>query len=164
MKNVIFLDYDGVVNTLIWYIDNKGEIKLNCNHPDNDRVNNWQAMQWLNKFCKTFDYSIVVSSVWRGRPDYKECLYKGGLDESIKILGKTPFKYNMPEGSTLHRGDEISQYLVDNLDITGYIILDDDSDMTCHMNRLVLCKTYVGFTLNEYYKAEDIHNLYNRGK
>ena len=46
---IIFLDYDGVVNTLYFQRVN-GE--PNFNYPQMDRVNNKQAIAWLNKLCR----------------------------------------------------------------------------------------------------------------
>ena len=43
---VIFLDYDGVVNT-IWFQDVNGE--PNFNFGKSAQVNNTQAIAWLNK-------------------------------------------------------------------------------------------------------------------
>lgn len=69
---IIFLDYDGVVNTL-WFDDINGE--PNFNFPSDDKVNNTQAIAWLNKLCKETGAKIVVTSTWRMSENYKECLY-----------------------------------------------------------------------------------------
>ena len=73
---VVFLDYDGVVNTL-WFKDVNGE--PNFNFPDDDRVNNTQAIAWLNKLCRETKAKIVVTSTWRMAKNYKECLYNGRI-------------------------------------------------------------------------------------
>lgn len=48
MSKVIFLDYDGVVNTPMWDTDGK-----HCSyaHPGDNKVNNFQAVQWLSEAC-----------------------------------------------------------------------------------------------------------------
>ena len=84
---IIFLDYDGVVNTL-WFQEVDGE--PNFNFPDMTQVNNTQAIAWLNKLYREYNYSIVVSSTWRYFNNYKEALYNAGLNKDIIILGSTP--------------------------------------------------------------------------
>lgn len=71
MKNLIFLDIDGVVNTLMIstkpFDTNRGQISRDgfyyelCNSSDK-RVSNTQAVMWLNKLCKIVDAEIVISS------------------------------------------------------------------------------------------------------
>ncbi len=101
--NVLFLDYDGVVNTPMW--DETGE-KCTYNFPQDNKVNNFQCVQWVSEFCQKYGYSIVVSSSWRNRENYRECLLNGGLRDGIEILGKTP---NLPGSPVLKytysRGD-----------------------------------------------------------
>ena len=86
-QKVIFLDYDGVVNTAMW---NDNGTKCKYNFPKDNKVNNFQAVQWISEFCQKCGYDIVVSSSWRTDSNYKECLVNGGLRDGIKILGKTP--------------------------------------------------------------------------
>ena len=89
--NVVFLDFDGVVNTPMWRNIN-GKLRTKYNFPESGSVNNWQACQWLSKFCKERGYSIVVSSTWRksGLETCRKCLYNGGVWQSIPIIDKTP--------------------------------------------------------------------------
>lgn len=58
--NVVFLDIDGVVNSLIWEGDDFGFGDVHRR-----RVNNFQACKWVSKFCKENDFSVVISSSWR---------------------------------------------------------------------------------------------------
>lgn len=153
--NVIFLDYDGVVNTVMWYWnENKQKWKSNYSYPSDNKVNNFQAVQWVSEFCEKFHYSIVVSSTWRLHDNYKECLINGGLREGIEIIGKTPKLYDK------ERGEEISQYLKAHPEIKNYLIFDDDSDMTIHMDKLVKC-TQNGFGIVEFQKAKELHEKFN---
>ena len=85
--NVVFLDYDGVVNNIIWDPE-KG--RADYSHPFMGKVNNFQACQWLSEFCEKYDYKIVVTSSWRLYPNYKECLIAGGLRDDIEILTIDP--------------------------------------------------------------------------
>ena len=61
-NRVLFLDYDGVVNTPMW--NEKGTI-CRYNMPKDGKVNNFQAVQWISEFCQKFHFQIVVTSTWR---------------------------------------------------------------------------------------------------
>ena len=63
--NVVFLDFDGVVNTPWWSRDESGDLKCKYNFPFDGKVNNWQAVQWVSEFCEKYNYDIVISSTWR---------------------------------------------------------------------------------------------------
>lgn len=53
--NVLFLDYDGVVNTPMWDDDGK---RCTFNFPSDNKVNNFQCVQWVSEFCQRYDYKI----------------------------------------------------------------------------------------------------------
>lgn len=146
--NVVFLDYDGVVNIPMW--DEQGE-SCNYSHPFGGRVNCFQAVQWVSEFCQKFDYNIVVTSTWRSSRNYKECLINGGLRKGIKILGKTD---RLNDKS---RGEEIQKYLHDHPEIDKFIIFDDESDMGQLKDHLIQCNSVVGFTLVEFENAKQLH-------
>lgn len=152
--NVVFLDYDGVVNTPMW-THRSGKWVCLYNFPDDNRVNNLQAVQWVSEFCEKYGYSIVVTSTWRYDDNYKECLIKGGLRDGIKILGCTTVMRGWA------RGQEISQWLSEHPDTESYLVFDDDL-IPEHKDRQVLCRSSAGFREEEFYKAETIHN--NRWK
>lgn len=146
---VIFLDYDGVVNSLIFP---DGSDNPTFNYPSDGKVNNHQAVQWLNKLCKHTGAKIVVTSTWRmfGHDIAESCLRNGGLKDNIEIVGYTPVLH-------VHRGQEIHQW-IDNCgyNIDEFVILDDDSDMDDLMDHLVKCDAVLGFTYYEYEKAMKI--------
>lgn len=150
---LIFLDYDGVVNNLVFH-DIDGEPTFYTKEGDEGKrdkaVNDFQAVAWLNKICREFNCKIVVTSTWRGREDYKECLYNAGFKG--EIIGKTPYL-------GCERGGEIYVWLnrkankkiVDQID--DFIILDDDADMgTLLMPYLIQTNTYRGLGYEEYEK------------
>ena len=142
---IIFLDYDGVVNTLIF--DSKRDEPY-FNFPKDNKVNNFQAVCWLNKLCLENDAKIVVTSTWRNYENYKECLYNGGLSKNIEILGKT-------DDLGTKRGYEIQKWLDDNknLEIKEFVILDDEDDMVNLGEKLVQTDTYIGITYHTYNTA-----------
>lgn len=164
---LIFLDIDGVVNTLMIdtkpFLNSRRNISREgfyfdlCSLEDN-RVSNRQAIMWLNKLCKETKAKIVISSTWRlserEHNTVEKCLRNSGLLDEIEIVGKTP-RLN---GKT--RGDEILKYLEDNYPdgVAAYVILDDDKDMNGCMEALVQCDNNYGFNYPEYIKAFHILN------
>lgn len=104
LNNIVFLDFDGVLNLDI--------NDYSCTFPDKEPINN------LNKFCIENNFKIVVISSWRKSIDYKEKLYKAGLKEKIEILGST-------KSLNKDRESEVIDYLDNNHNINKFIILDD---------------------------------------
>ena len=156
--NVMFLDIDGVVNTPMW-VDVNGRLRSRYNFPEHGKVNNWQACRWVSEFCQKHNYSIVVSSSWRteGLTVCKKCLYAGGIEEDIPIIGSTPVLY-------IERGHEIQQWLdgqaENGVKIKKYLIVDDDADAAIsveQIHRFVQCRGDVGFMLDDFKRAEDMH-------
>ena len=155
--NVVFLDYDGVVNTPMW--DNDGK-HCRFNFPSDNKVNNFQCVQWLSEFCEKFNYCIVVTSTWRMDENYIDCLKNGGLRDGIEIVGKTP----VINGA--HRGAEIRAFLDAHHEITNFIIIDDEDDMDDLVDHLILCDTNTGFGCSKFFEARELHEklssrLYN---
>jgi hypothetical protein len=146
--NVVFLDYDGVVNTKMWSPDGK---KCTYNYPEDNKVNNFQCVQWVSEFCEKYEYSIVVTSTWRVENNYKDCLINGGLREGITIIGKTPYLAGEP------RSTEIAQYLANHPHITNFLIFDDEDDLGPLNDHLVKCNPNTGFGQDEFTKAEMMH-------
>lgn len=150
---VLFLDYDGVVNTPMWECNpTKGTYVCRYGHSGDGKVNNYQAVQWISELCQKCDIDIVVTSTWRMSDNYKECLINGGLRPGINIIGKTEM--------ALYRESEIMQYLTDHPEIgNDFIIIDDDTiDMSpfgyVNNEHFIKCNSYVGFGYTEYRKAE----------
>lgn len=155
---VIFLDIDGVVNTLQIYKEPpahipKEQLKLvegyyvDICSPSQKRVSNLQAVTILDKICHEFNLKIVISSTWRlgHYSETIEALRKAGLSEDIEILGATP---NSP---THFRGEEIKTYLDMHKEIDDYIIFDDDDyDLYLLKDHLFKIDTFVGITFKTY--------------
>ena len=152
---VVFLDYDGVVNNIIW--DKEGK-RADYGSASSKTVNDFQAVQWVSEFCQKFGYDIVVSSTWRVWEWYKEALWNGGLRDGINIVGRTPVLYKHS------RGDEIAQYIKEHPEIEEYIIIDDENDFKNYpemLERFVQCTTNQGFNYEEFHKAKEIHEKFN---
>lgn len=152
--NILFLDYDGVVNNVLW---NSDGTKASYGYPSDNKVNDFQAVQWVSEFCQKMNYKIVVTSTWRKKPNYKECLVNGGLRKGIEILGCTDvFEENAS------RGSEITKYLEDHPDIENWLVVDDESVFDGYpeiLNRFVHCRCNQGFGMDEYSFAVYLHKL-----
>ena len=149
MNNIIFLDFDGVVNTIYWSQGPDGVYNQNAFKSGHQELNNKQAIGWLNELYRQCPYDIVVSSTWRLGMSVEELqllLLKSGFSPEIRVIGKTPILYT-------ERGEEIQQWIDEN-EFTGkFIIMDDDSDM-CHLkDKLVQTNTYIGITFYDFRKA-----------
>lgn len=145
--NVLFLDYDGVVNTPMW-----NDSGTHCGYAIRDKVNNFQAVQWVSELCQKYDLKIVVTSTWRFDPNYKEALINGGLRSDIEIIGRTNNLNKAGERNI--RGKEIKEWLDSHKDVKKYIIIDDDRDfLKDQLPFLVKTWSDVGFTHREFAKA-----------
>ena len=149
MKPVVFLDFDGVVETIYWEQAEDGTWSWNVHKLGRNELNNKQAIGWLNELYSKVPYDIVVSSTWRigmTLKELQELITNSGFNKNIKVIDKTPVLHRQ-------RGEEIQQWLDDNNFTGKYIIIDDDSDM-CHLLPvLVRCDCQLGFTIYDYQKA-----------
>lgn len=116
--NVLFLDYDGVVNNIIWDVNNLDN-GARYSWPYDNKVNDVQACLWIAALCRQYGFKIVVSSSWRVHDNYIECLYNGGLPKDIEVIGRT--------GNKQTRGLEIADWISQHSDqVDNFIIVDDD--------------------------------------
>jgi len=147
---LIFLDFDGVVNTRLYDSRKLGIIRYF--HPEDEAVNNKNAIGFLNLLVKETDAKVVVSSTWRLGETVEtlaEWLYNSGFEG--EVIGKTP------RMDSYCRGAEIEEYMLRLENVESYVILDDDSDMLKHqMDNFVKCDHDYGFLFHEYFKAKMI--------
>lgn len=144
--NILFLDYDGVVNNIIW--GPNGE-RANYNSPKDGKVNDYQAVQWISEFCEKYDYKIVVTSSWiRLTDQWKECLINGGLRNTVEIIDCVAINER-------NRSAAIAMWLARHPEVKNYIIVDDE--IVNPATHLVLCKGANGFGFNEFQEAANLH-------
>lgn len=151
---VLFLDYDGVVNCVMWEFDptsSKYVSRYGC--PKDGKVNNYQAVQWVSELCQKYNIDIVVTSTWRLFDNYQRCLIDGGLRQGIKILGRVSLDNNLSRAAQIH------QYLQEHPEIGDqFIIVDDDNvDMSefgyDRLLHFIQCSTNAGFGYEEFERA-----------
>ena len=163
---VVFLDYDGVVNTIVW--DDEGK-KANFAYPHQGKVNDFQAVQWVSEFCEKFGYQIVVTSTWRLHDNWAMCLSAGGLRKTVKIYDRLPIDR---ESRNKSRSELINEYLKNHPNIDQFLIFDDDKVEGQIMGvpgkfygensleaLLVKCPSATGFKYEEYHKAKALHEI-----
>jgi hypothetical protein len=155
LNPIVFLDFDGVVNTRFYYYKD-GKLCGNFYHEEDMKVNNTYAINLLNKLCLETSSDIVVTSSWRKHTSKnnefttKKVLINSGLNEEINVLGDAPIL-------DTSIGDEVRQWLTENnypLD-HPFIIIDDGCNPKEFDDRYIKTSFEKGFTENEYIMALD---------
>ncbi|QFR55822.1 hypothetical protein JC221_176 [Yersinia phage JC221] len=109
-NNVIFLDMDGVVNSL-------RSLKFM-------EMVDMECARHVKRISQFANADIVLSSTWRignNTHTIREMLYPIGL---YRVIGRT-----CSNGVNMHRGDEINAW-IEEFGCKNYVILDDDTDFT----------------------------------
>lgn len=114
-KPLIFLDFDGVLNTFATWGLYPSEKAL-----DPDKIARVRAL------CHSCDAEVVISSAWRHVHSLEELRHmlhrRGGLEEDL-VIGVTP---EWASRSHTDRGLEIQKWLRDNKrEECPFVILDD---------------------------------------
>lgn len=184
---VIFLDFDGVLNSEIWY-------KRRFNEMDMDSIVSKYpyyefdplAMQQLNRIIEETSAKVVISSTWRiGRTvdELQQLLNMVGFEG--EIIDTTPHFFARGSDNdgnkisyTVPRGCEIDWWLsekgkfkrinwsierqkeyMEKAIVKNYVILDDDSDML-YTQKEHFVHTGMYYGLNEK-KATEAINILN---
>ena len=127
MNNIIFLDIDGVLNYLNYFIKmkntrvNYNKVFYNNNYYATFLINlldiDQNKLYLLKEIIRETNSKVVISSSWRNLKIYplvEDYLIKMG----IPVIGTTPYINSK-------RGLEIKTYLKEHK-VDNYIILDDD--------------------------------------
>lgn len=105
------------------------------------------SIDLYNKVCLEFDLKPVISSTWRTNHSINQLqniFIQNGLE--VEIYDYTPI-LNEP------RGLEIESWLHSNLNPLEdkWAVLDDSvRDITPYLNNVVQCRSWLGFTEDEY--------------
>jgi hypothetical protein len=143
-KPLLFLDVDGVLNSVQYYVKmHEQHAKLGQGIYSLDPG----ALAILQYIVSSTDCNIVMMSTWRrihSIDRIKELFTLQGYDGDPPIIGATPI-FNSPD---CKRGLEVAAYL--QLSpfagyLTQYVCIDDDSDFMPHQN-LVQCDNEYGLT------------------
>lgn len=118
---VIFLDFDGVLNS-------EASFRMEVRRKNNNVSNTLNPVACSNlQYILEHDSSvkIVISSTWRKvhtMVELQNILNAYGV-EAARIIGKTP---SVLSGA---RGHEINLWLEENPNVTKFVVIDDDSDV-----------------------------------
>ena len=156
---IIFLDFDGVLNSQLYYKSGRHSARPIAFENDIDP----DSVALLNQLVKATEAKVVVSSSWRHGRTVEQLQaildHNGFVGE---VIGKTKDLRCGEDGQYVMRGNEIYAWMRENKAIVGdsspdahnYIILDDDSDMLYwQRNNLFLVDSFCGLTPNLVYKA-----------
>ncbi len=143
---VVFLDFDGVLNSHAFMLAKPSDVV------GLDPT----AVKRVNRLLHATDAEVVVSSTWRhgrSRTQLHDALTQQGF--LGKVRGMTPQQcFSVGSSGVIEsakvRGHEIQAWLDEapnyGLDITSFVILDDDSDMAHLMDRLIKTSFKDGLT------------------
>ena len=145
--NIIFLDVDGVLNSinkLIEVYNKTKEPHSGYSYPFDEK-----CIENLQRLVRETNSKLVITSTWRKDKEGIETLLnelkKYGLDK--EIIGYTPILLNKK------RGREIKEYLSTLKDIPNFIILDDDTDMEELLPFLIKTNIQTGLTYENMQEA-----------
>jgi hypothetical protein len=173
MRNLIFLDVDGVLNCQLFYESKqfkdyreaKKTMRKGVKAKEIERLDYYAGqicksrVALLNELCSETDSAIVVSSTWRSGKSVQELQeifnYCGATFKVIDKTGHCPSRV---------RGVEIKQWLENNTeqyfnvkyyDFYRYAIIDDDSDMLLgQQNHFFQTDNWSGLTPNTCYRIK----------
>lgn len=146
-RAIIFLDFDGVLNSLcsVLVTGRGGAVCSDSN-----------AVGLMCRLVREADANVVVSSAWRigaTLDDLRETLTRWNAESiAARVIGKTP-----THGEC--RGAEIAEWLATNPSRHDgrWVIVDDDGDMLDgQLSRFVQTRHRDGFTVREYVRAMQI--------
>jgi len=115
MNNIIFLDFDGVLNNARFLMNN---------------TNQWphflmvEKIDILNRILDQTNANIVFSTSWRENfttIQLIDIMEQAGFKHGIRCIGKTPITFEC------NRALEISEYVSAN-SVDNYAILDDNAN------------------------------------
>ena len=154
MQNIIFLDVDGVLNS----INNLITVykKTNKPHSGYSYPFDYKCLEYLKIIVLKTNSYIVISSSWRKS--------KEGMDKLIKVLNEYDLdKYviGITPNLGLSKKDEIKNFLLNYKDNLNFIILDDCNDMDELSNNLIQTNPLTGLTFEN---VEQALNLLNKNK
>ena len=142
---IIFLDFDGVLNSISSFIYNTRMRKLGLSDTPTHQSFDPIAFSNLQYILEELpDVQVVVSSAWRKHKTLAalQKVFETNHLLPERMVGTTP----VLDG---YRGKEIESYLKDHSEVTEFVIIDDDSDMKPYMDRLVKTSTRNGLTLTD---------------
>ena len=135
---LLFLDIDGVLNN---------RKSMRAHKVTEFEGYTYLSQLWLpcvermNRLVEEAECDVILSSAWRyGKPYQATSRYfQQVCGATFDIVGATPRTFPLDDSNRewSRRGQEIDKWLTDRQDTRPFVIVDDDSDMKPHMDRLV---------------------------
>ena len=147
MNKVIFLDVDGVLNNGSWAT----RMYERGVRTYRDDLLYEPSLEQLKRIVVATGAYIVVSSAWRQISTSYQHLLEWLTKYGLEPFGKTPYVGG-------ERGNDITAWFNRNPGEWQYVILDDDNDMTGHMDHLVQTEFDTGLTEKEADRCIEILN------
>lgn len=149
--NVIFLDFDGVLNSVQSYVYHK--IRYQEEEPIVDICP--IALSNLDYILENTDSKIVLSSTRRKRitlEEFKKLMIKHKMKYADRIFGFTPLLTNSHECS---RQEEILKWIRDlkGVIINKIVILDDNHDFPEFARQFIRINSTFGLTIMDSFHA-----------
>ena len=136
---VIFIDFDGVINTLQDFYD------YSTNKIDKKTLGakKLKRIKVLSDACKKYDAKVVIESAYKDHID--EETLETDIDwikeifdilktNGVEVVGRTPcleeFKEDYDGNPRIWKEDEILEYLRRHPEIDSYCVIDDDDLVT----------------------------------
>lgn len=141
--NILFLDWDGVINPYFHFSHTGDFSKVCCGHI-------------RDLLIKEPNLRIVISSEWRikGLKACQDILQENGIDKT-KIIGIT----DLPAHDRgLDREHHIEKYLREHPEIENFVIIDDLAEIPDLKKHYVITNSYIGVTQTDIEKAIKILN------
>lgn len=149
---VLFLDIDGVLNSLQWAQAGNGFGCAAMRSPPTRELLRWDpaCVRNLRNVIEATGAKIVVSSSWRGFGAKAVEAWQGMFGcydwPDVPVIGETPDLNRMENGVWVSkiRGDEVAAWLAGHPEVERYACVDDDSDFHPEQN---LVRTDIRFGL-----------------
>lgn len=143
-RKIIFLDCDGVINSVQWEAVRKDMPPASVI----DDAIDPRCLERIVSICDATGAKIVLTSDWRiNWPFARTRLERAGIPEGL-IIDRTPVLNVISGMHHYSRGEEVKAWLDEHDDIYDYIIIDDREDFLTDQIRLHLVHTnnWVGIT------------------
>ncbi len=143
---IIFLDFDGVLNSLRGYLKARAEGRPRVD--EYGTAFDGDCVGALRKIVEATDARIVITSSWRFFLDMDD-LRKMWTDRQLpaSVYSVTPTDLLIDAEEKCGRGIEINEWLYENGPVGGYVILDDDEEvLPGQLPHLVRTDPEVGLT------------------
>lgn len=146
--NVIFLDIDGVLTSA----------RVHIAYGDKGIWHRFDpaAVEFFGRILRDTGASLVISSTWRRGNDREGMirdLLQGGGPAAQPMVDALHQDWSTPVHGYPSRGAEIAAWLSAHPDVTGYLIVDDDSDMLAEQRPNFIQTHYHDGILTDHYLA-----------